>query len=215
MLWIALAAAAPCDLSTLGPAIAGAENAFLRGDSKALRAYARDARREGRCDLTPTLAARLHRVAALETASMGDWDATVAHLRAGVAAHPVLPLDPALAADSRFGMAFQRAQEQPVIWTLGPGPGDVNGLRTSLRPDTVVLRGGSTQRALRFTALGAGVAAGGLYAGAWVARAPYAQAIADKDPRALDIRRTTNTLSIASLGAAALSTGLFTASFAF
>lgn len=219
MIWIAFAAAAPCDPSVLNPALARAENAYLLGDAAELRRAATDVRQAARCDdLPPDDIARVLRLAALEHALSNSWDAVVVDLRASLAAHPLTPLDPQLAADPRLNQAWMRAQETPITWTLTES-GRVNGLQTRLRPDTPVWEGGarasasSAKRSTRWAALGVGALAGGLYAGAWVSRARYDDLAGGPEQDVLPAYRTTNALAAGSVGAALASAGLIGVSF--
>lgn len=220
-MWVLLqtALSAPCEPAALGPVLSRAENAYLKGDAATLKAEVRAAWAASGCEgLTPEIASRLHRAAALEHALANDWASAEVDLRASLAAQPLVPLDAGLAADPRLSAAWQRAQEQPTVWTL-KGRGLVNGLDTALRPDTPILSrgggGGGARQGLRIGAVATGAVAGGLYAGAWVARGRYTELAGGEKGPVVAAHTTTNVLSASSLGAAVVASGLLGASFAF
>lgn len=222
MIWLAIAAAAPCDPSILNPALARAENAYLLADPAELKKAAAEVRHAARCDdLPPGDVARVLRLAALEHALDNHWEAVVVDLRASLAAHPLLPLEPGLAADPRLNGAWLRAQESPITWTFdASGASRVNGLPTRLRPDTPTWESGGrasasgARRSTRWAALGVGVLAGGLYGGAWVSRGRYDDLAGGPAQDVLPAYRTTNALAAGSVGAALAAAGLIGVSFA-
>ncbi|MCB9674006.1 MAG: hypothetical protein H6737_02760 [Alphaproteobacteria bacterium] len=214
------AARAECAPADLEPALDRAEAAYMTGDRDGLVSGIRDAKAALACTSpSAAMAARVLRAEALVDALENDWVEAEEGMRASVAAHPLLPLPPTLERDQRLHLAWQRAQEASIGWTVGEGMQLVNGTMMPLRPDTRVLgakggRGGA-RNGVRIVSLGLGVAAAGLYGAAWGSRFQYDRALDDgRNAEALKHYRSTNGLSIASVGALGAGIGLFGVSFA-
>ena len=219
LLLLSAAMAAPCQMSLLGPALSRVENAYLSGDSKELSRGVRDARKQILCEVSPQLAARFHHANALEHALTNDWSAAELDLRASLAASPLGEEPWRRVADARLQLAWQRAEETPIVWTPAPTE-SVNGVPMAARPDVPFLTpgrsaastGGGTK--LRWVSLGTAAVATGLYAGALSSRGRYEKVRGGAESEVLPSYRATNGLFFGSIGAAALSAGLLGISFA-
>ncbi|MCB9671457.1 MAG: hypothetical protein H6736_15910 [Alphaproteobacteria bacterium] len=213
LLSLANALAGPCDRISLNSDFSAVENAYLKGDRAALGVAMRDVRRHVGCEeATPVVAHRFHISNALEDASAGDWSAAEEHLRAAVAALPTQPLQGMLAADPRLRMAFFRAQERGVTWTLG-SEATTNGQVWSLHPDTAVLERGSRRGARTAAILGA--AAIGMYGAAWGVRSlAYDPGPTAPKGKVLGAYYATNGLSVASVATGTLAVGVLVGAYA-
>jgi len=219
LLLLSAAMADPCQMNLLGPALSRVENAYLSGDSKELSRGVRDARRQIACEVSPLLAARFHHANALEHALTNDWSAAELDLRASLAASPLSEESWRRVADSRLRLAWQRAEETPIVWTPAP-VASINGTRMAAVPDVPYLTpgrstAGSGQGAtVRWVSLGTAAIATGLYAGSLSSRGRYEKVRGGPESEVLPAYRATNGLFFGSVGAAALSAGLLGLSFA-
>lgn len=211
--------AVACDPADLVRALEQGEEAFDQNDSHTSRTALRDAKKALSCT-TPTAEqlARLHRLDAYSAGFEKDWVTAEESWRASLAAHPLLPVDTHLWDHPRLHLAWVRAQETGVRYSVSNTRQPIAGLNTPLVPDTKPLRSSPRARkqALRFTGIGLGLAAVGLYGGAWASRSEYNQLTQQEKPVAE--RRTaytvTNALSLGSVGVGALGASLFVVSFA-
>lgn len=217
MLVLLTANALACDPAELVRAIDAGEAAFGQNDTKAVHAANRAARKSLACTSpTPEQNARLHRLIAYEAGLQKDWERAEEAWRSSIAAHPLLPPEKALWGHPRLHLAWVRAQETPVAYTIA-GSQPLAGLKAPLVPNTKPLGGSSRARSrgLRYAGVGFGVVAAGLYGAAWASNAGYTRLEDQRAP--LDKRqasyRTTNTLTIASVGSLVLGGTLLTVSF--
>ncbi|MCB9674922.1 MAG: hypothetical protein H6737_07380 [Alphaproteobacteria bacterium] len=220
---IASALAGPCDQSVLGPALTAVENGYLNGNADAVNSAMRTARKEIKCDVTPDVAARFHRANALQKAIANDWATAEVHLRASIAAAPLARSPILESGDPRITLAWQRAQETPIVWKPAK-TGMVNGLELAIRPDVPYIGDGSTGGgsggsssagpALRWAALGGAVLTAGLYGGALASRSKYERVKGGPSSEVLPAYHTTNGLFFGAVGTGIASAGLLGVSFA-
>lgn len=217
MLVLLLQTALACDPADLVKAIQTGESAFDQNDPRAVELANRDARKALRCtEPTPEQDARLHRLIAYQAGLEKDWVKAEEAWRSSLASHPLLPPEKALWNHPRLHLAWVRAQETPIRYTIA-GSQPLAGLSAPLVPDTKPLGGSNRARkqGLRYAGIGLGVVAAGLYGGAWASRANYDR-LTKQDVPAEDRKgsfRTTNALSIASAGATVLGGTMLIVSF--
>ncbi|MEZ4318483.1 MAG: hypothetical protein R3F61_13305 [Myxococcota bacterium] len=218
LLLLSQSARAECSPADLDPALDRAETAYIEADRGTLVQALKAARAATACASPSSVqAARLLRGDALVAALDNDWPTAEEDLRASVAAMPLLEMPPMLVRDQRLHLAWQRAQETPIQWSLA-SPALVNGTMTPLRPDTIVLgakRRKSAKGPVRMVGLGLGIVAAGMYGAAWGTRFQYDQAVEDgRNAEARTHHRNTNALSIGSTAAAGVGLGMLGVSFA-
>lgn len=198
---LATALAAPCDPGVLERSLAAAEAAWSSGDREAAVDPLAEVRRHRGCG-DPVGIARAFRIEAL-VVGPDDLPTMERAVAASLAAHPLLPMLPAMAEQPEALAVWARVQERGVSWSVGP-PQLVNGLRTPLVPRGARV-GGHRPRRLTRVGLGLGVVAGGLYGAAWASRRTFDRKEGLPAAERLPSYRATNAFSVASLSAAVAS----------
>lgn len=198
MLMLFSVALAVCDPTQLVRANQAAQSAFVLGDASLLRKELHAVERLAGCpEISAEQAHLYHLTLALGDALKNDWDRAEDRLVASVAALPTAELAGPVAQDYRFRLAFQRAQERGIAWSLYEG-GPRNGGVLPVVPNTALVERRSLKGPLRVVAVTAGVAALGMYGGAWLSRSIYDDREGGTAKEVLPSYRLTNGLAVAA-----------------